>query len=35
VPLATWVWLIALIASAFGSTIEWRGYRYDLKRSAS
>jgi cellulose synthase/poly-beta-1,6-N-acetylglucosamine synthase-like glycosyltransferase len=32
VPLATWVWLIALLSSAFGSTIEWRGYRYDLKR---
>jgi ceramide glucosyltransferase len=32
VPLATWVWLIALVASAFGNTIEWRGYRYDLKR---
>ena len=35
VPLATWVWLIALIASAFGNTIEWRGHRYALKRSAS
>jgi GT2 family glycosyltransferase len=34
VPLATWVWLIALIASAFGNTIEWRGYRYQLKHSA-
>jgi cellulose synthase/poly-beta-1,6-N-acetylglucosamine synthase-like glycosyltransferase len=33
VPLATWVWLIALVASAFGNTIEWRGYRYNLKRS--
>jgi cellulose synthase/poly-beta-1,6-N-acetylglucosamine synthase-like glycosyltransferase len=32
VPLATWVWLIALIASVFGNTIEWRGYRYRLKR---
>ncbi len=32
VPLATWVWLIALVASAFGNTIEWRGYRYQLKR---
>lgn len=31
VPLATWVWLIALASSAFGSTIEWRGYRYELK----
>lgn len=32
VPLATWLWLVSLIAAAFGSTIEWRGYRYDLKR---
>jgi len=32
VPLATWLWLIALLASAFGHTIEWRGYHYDLKR---
>jgi cellulose synthase/poly-beta-1,6-N-acetylglucosamine synthase-like glycosyltransferase len=32
VPLATWVWLIALVSSAFGNTIEWRGYRYYLKR---
>ena len=35
VPLATWVWLIALVASVFGNTIEWRGYRYDLKRRGS
>jgi ceramide glucosyltransferase len=32
VPLATWIWLIALVSSAFGNTIEWRGYRYHLKR---
>jgi ceramide glucosyltransferase len=32
VPLATWVWLAAFLLSAFGHTIEWRGYRYDLKR---
>jgi len=31
VPLATWVWLVALVSSAFGRTIEWRGYRYELK----
>ncbi|HEY1337141.1 MAG TPA: glycosyltransferase family 2 protein [Bryobacteraceae bacterium] len=31
VPLATWIWLVVLIASAFGNTIEWRGYRYDFK----
>ena len=32
VPLATWVWLAALLSSAFGNTIEWRGYRYKLSR---
>jgi cellulose synthase/poly-beta-1,6-N-acetylglucosamine synthase-like glycosyltransferase len=32
IPLATWIWLGVLVASAFGSKIEWRGYRYDLKR---
>jgi hypothetical protein len=32
VPLATWIWLVALLSSAFGNTIEWRGYRYKLKR---
>jgi len=31
-PLATWVWLGALAASAFGNSIVWRGNRYDLKR---
>ena len=31
VPLATWIWLIALAASAFGNSIEWRGNRYRLK----
>jgi ceramide glucosyltransferase len=35
VPIATWLWLLALVSSAFGSTIKWRGYRYDLKNSAS
>jgi ceramide glucosyltransferase len=30
-PLATWLWLVALVSAAFGSTIEWRGCRYDLK----
>ncbi len=33
VPLATWLWLVALVSSAFGDTIQWRGYRYRLKRS--
>jgi GT2 family glycosyltransferase len=32
VPLATWVWLFALAASAFATHITWRGYRYPLKR---
>jgi glycosyltransferase involved in cell wall biosynthesis len=32
VPLATWIWLVGLAVSAFGNTIEWRGYRYGLKR---
>jgi cellulose synthase/poly-beta-1,6-N-acetylglucosamine synthase-like glycosyltransferase len=31
VPLATWVWLIVLLASACGNTIEWRGSRYRLR----
>ena len=30
-PLATWVWLIVLLASACGNRIEWRGNRYRLK----
>ena len=33
VPLGTWLWLIALVSSAFGNTIHWRGYRYKLKRT--
>jgi cellulose synthase/poly-beta-1,6-N-acetylglucosamine synthase-like glycosyltransferase len=32
VPLGTWVWLIALVSSAFARSIEWRGRRYALKR---
>jgi len=32
VPLATWLWLVALLAAAFQRRIEWRGYRYDLKK---
>ena len=31
VPLATWVWLVALMSSAFVSSIEWRGRRYSLR----
>jgi len=30
-PLATWLWLIILAASAFGNTIDWRGRRYKLE----
>jgi cellulose synthase/poly-beta-1,6-N-acetylglucosamine synthase-like glycosyltransferase len=33
VPLATWVWLIALVSSGLARTIEWRGRRYALKRT--
>jgi cellulose synthase/poly-beta-1,6-N-acetylglucosamine synthase-like glycosyltransferase len=32
VPLATWIWLVALLSSAFGNTVEWRGRRYKLGR---
>jgi cellulose synthase/poly-beta-1,6-N-acetylglucosamine synthase-like glycosyltransferase len=32
VPLATWIWLIALVTSAFGNRIEWRGNRYALRK---
>jgi len=35
VPFATWMWLVALASSAFGRTIEWRGYRYNLKTARS
>jgi ceramide glucosyltransferase len=33
-PLVTWLWLVVLTASAFSSTIEWRGRRYDLRRNS-
>lgn len=32
VPLATWVWLIALLSSTAGSTVRWRGRSYRIKR---
>ncbi|PWU11615.1 MAG: hypothetical protein C5B51_02220, partial [Terriglobia bacterium] len=35
VPLATWLWLIAMFSSAFGSTIKWRGHRYEVKNGAA
>jgi len=33
--LAAWIWLVGLVASAFGNTVEWRGSKYSLKRGAS
>jgi cellulose synthase/poly-beta-1,6-N-acetylglucosamine synthase-like glycosyltransferase len=35
IPLSTWLWLVALVASAWGSTIEWRGRRYELRKPKS
>jgi cellulose synthase/poly-beta-1,6-N-acetylglucosamine synthase-like glycosyltransferase len=35
VPLGTWVWLAALVSSAFARSIEWRGRRYPLKRGGA
>jgi cellulose synthase/poly-beta-1,6-N-acetylglucosamine synthase-like glycosyltransferase len=32
VPLATWIWLWALIFSTFTNRIQWRGRRYLLRR---
>lgn len=32
VPLGTWLWLAALISSAFGDTVRWRGNTYRLRR---
>jgi ceramide glucosyltransferase len=32
VPLMTWLWLVALLRSAFRNHIEWRGRRYELKQ---
>lgn len=32
VPAGTWLWLYACVASAFARTIEWRGYRYHMRR---
>jgi len=34
VPLATWVWLWVLLASAFSGALGWRGRRYGLPRAA-
>jgi hypothetical protein len=32
VPLATWVWLISFLTSAWSDEIEWRGKGYKLKK---
>jgi ceramide glucosyltransferase len=34
-PLATWIWLAVLAASACGNSIHWRGNLYHLKPSAA
>jgi hypothetical protein len=34
VPLATWVWLWVLLASALSGALAWRGRRYGLPRAA-
>jgi cellulose synthase/poly-beta-1,6-N-acetylglucosamine synthase-like glycosyltransferase len=34
-PLGTWIWLAALVSSAFARSIEWRGRRYPLKRGGA
>jgi hypothetical protein len=34
-PLATWVWLYSFLASAFSSTISWRGVRYRITREST
>ena len=34
-PVATWLWLYALLASAPSNVIEWRGNRYRLSRRAA
>ena len=35
VPLATWVWLAVLLASAFGNSVRWRGNTYQLRRHSA
>ena len=32
VPAVTWLWLVTLLSTAFGTSIEWRGRRYRLRR---
>lgn len=33
VPLATWLWLVALLSAAFQNQIVWRGKRYQLRQT--
>ena len=35
VPLATWIWLIALVSSTFGNTVNWRGRRYRIRHQSA
>ncbi|HWC96459.1 MAG TPA: glycosyltransferase family 2 protein [Candidatus Sulfopaludibacter sp.] len=35
IPFTTWIWLVALLASAFGNTVNWRGYRYRIRRRST
>lgn len=32
VPLGTWIWLWALLASTLGNTVKWRGREYRIQR---
>lgn len=32
IPVVTWLWLAVLVSSACGTSIEWRGRRYRLRR---
>ncbi|MGO9230089.1 MAG: glycosyltransferase [Bryobacteraceae bacterium] len=32
-PLVAWLWLVTLLTSAFGSSIDWRGRKYRLRRA--
>jgi ceramide glucosyltransferase len=34
VPAATWLWMLSLILSAIGNTVDWRGRTYTLARPA-
>jgi ceramide glucosyltransferase len=32
IPLATWIWLVSLLSSTLGNTVNWRGRRYRIQR---